>query len=153
MKELIKTNLKIILWALTFLIASHVSGQDSLSYLNVYPAGISFEYGIGNYSVKDEYISKEKYSGTLPYYSFGWIRNHNKYVYRLNMDYRYSNDIYNYNVSTGINQLMLSQGFLYPLKKKTLFKNDLYIWLGPSTEFFLYYNKPNIAFLGFTLLC
>ena len=83
MKELIKTNLKIILWALTFLIASHVSGQDSLSYLNVYPAGISFEYGIGNYSVKDEYISKEKYSGTLPYYSFGWIRNHNKYVYGL----------------------------------------------------------------------
>ena len=149
MKELIKTNLKIILWALTFLIASHVSGQDSLSYLNVYPAGISFEYGIGNYSVKDEYISKEKYSGTLPYYSFGWIRNHNKYVYRLNMDYRYSNDIYNYNISTGINQLMLNQGFLYPLKKKTLFKNDLYIWLGPSTEFFLYYNKPNIAFSGF----
>ena len=27
---------------------------------------ISLQYGLGNYSVKDEYISKEKYSGTLP---------------------------------------------------------------------------------------
>lgn len=149
MKELIKTNLKIILSALTFLIASQVSGQDSLSYLNVYPAGISFEYGIGNYSVKDEYISKEKYSGTLPYYSFGWARKHNKYVYRLEMVYRNSNDIYNNNVSTDITQFTLNQGFLYPLKKMTLFKNDLYIWLGPSTEFFFYYSKPNIAVSGF----
>ena len=31
----------------------------------------------------------------------------------------------------------------------TLFKNDLYIWLGPSTEFFFYYSKPNIAVSGF----
>ena len=149
MKKLIKTTLKIILSVLTFLIASQVSGQDSLSNLNVYPAGISFEYGIGNYSVKDEYISKEKYSGTLPYYSFGWARKHNKYVYRLEMAYRNSNDIYNHNVSTDINQFALNQGFLYPLKNMTLFKNDLYIWLGPSVEFFFYYSKPNIAVSGF----
>ena len=149
MKELTKTNLKIILYAVAFLIAGQASGQDSLSYFSVYPAGISFEYGIGNYSVKDEYISNEKYSGTLPYYSFGWVRKHNKYIYRLEMAYRNSNDIDNYNVSTDINQFALNQGFLYPLKKIRLFKNDLYIWLGPSAEVFFYYSKPNIAVSGF----
>ena len=30
-----------------------------------------------------------------------------------------------------------------------LFKKELYIWLGPSTEFFFYYAKPHIAVSGF----
>ena len=144
-----KTKAKIIISAITLLIAVESPGQDTLNFKTVFPSGISIEYGIGSYSVKDEYISKEKYSGTLPYYSFGWARKHNKYVYRLEMAYRNSNNINNYNVSTNINQLTLNQGFLYPLKKMTLFKNDLFIWLGPSTEFFFYYSKPNIAVSGF----
>lgn len=144
-----KTKAKIIISAITLLIAIESPGQDTLHYPNLYPGGISIEYGIGSYSVRDEYISKEKYSGTLPYYSFGWARKHNKYIYRLEMTYRNSNNINNYNVSTNINQFTLNQGFLYPLKNMTLFKNDLYIWLGPSTEFFFYYSKPNIAVSGF----
>jgi len=31
----------------------------------------------------------------------------------------------------------------------TLFKNDLFIWLGPTAEFFFYSSKPNIAVSGF----
>ena len=140
---------KIIISTTILFFAVESYGQDTIKYKTVFPSGISVGYGQGLFSVKDEYISKEKYSGTLSYYSFGWARGHNKYVYRLNMAYRYSNDICNYNVSTGIHQLRLNQGFLYPLKKIILFKNDLYIWLGPSTELFFYYSKPNIAFSGF----
>jgi hypothetical protein len=143
------TKVKIIISTIALFIVAETLGQDTLSHLNVYPGGVSIEYGIGSYSVKDEYISKEKYSGTLPYYSFGWARKHNKYVYRLEMAFRNSNSINNYNVSTNITQVTLNQGFLYPLKKMTLFKNDLFIWLGPSTEFFFYYSKPNIAVSGF----
>ena len=65
------------------------------------------------------------------------------------MEYRNSNDISNHNVSTDIYQFTLNQGFLYPLKKMTLFNNDLYIWLGPSVDFFFYYSKPDIAVSGF----
>jgi len=129
--------------------ANQVLGQDSLSYLNIFPAGISFKYGIGNYSIKDEYISKEKYSGKLPYFSIGWARNHNKYVYWLEMEYRNSDAIKNNNVSTNITQFTLNQGFLYSLKKGELFKKELYLWLGPSTELFFFYNKQNIAVAGF----
>lgn len=112
-----KNKTKIIISAIALFISVESSGQDTLHYPNLYPEGISIEYGMGSYSVKDEYISKEKYSGTLPYYSFGWARKHNKYVYRLEMAYRNSNDLYNYNVSTEINWFTLNQRFLYPLKK------------------------------------
>jgi len=149
MKEPTKINLKIILLTLALLMAIQVSGQDSLSYLNIYPAGISFEYGIGNYSLKDEYISKEKYLGKLPYFSIGWARKHNKYVYRLEMEYRNSDEIKNNNVSANITQFILNQGFLYSLKKGELFKKELFLWLGPSTELFFFYNKQNIAVDGF----
>ena len=145
-----RTKVKIIFFsAITLFIATESHGQDTLNYVNLYPRGISIEYGIGNYSVRDEYISKEKYSGTLPYYSLIWAREHNRYIYRLEMAYRNSNNINNYNVSSDITQVTFNQGFLYPLKKKLLFKKELYIWLGPSTEFFFYYAKPHIAVSGF----
>jgi len=131
------------------LISSKLSAQDSINYSTIFPKGITIKYGIGNYSAKDEYISNEKYSGTIPYLSFSWARKHNKYVYQLEFEYRESDEIKNYNVSTNITQLTLNQGFLYPLKKRELFNKDLDLWLGPSTEFFFFYNKPNIAVSGF----
>ena len=140
-----KSNAIIFFSIIILFVIQESFGQDTLSYPKIYPEGISFEYGLGNYSVKDEYISKEKYSGNLNYYSFGWIRKHDKYVYRLEMTYRNSNTIRNFNISSDLTQFSLNQGFLYPLKKKSLFKKDLFILLGPSIDFFFYYNKPNIA--------
>jgi len=127
----------------------NLSGQDSLNQQSIFPPGITIEYGVGNYSVKDEYISKEKYSGTLPYYSVRWTKTHDEYVYRLDMAYRNSNDINNFNVTTDITQFTLNQGFLYPLKEISIFQKALYVWLGPATEFFFFYNYPNIAVSGF----
>ncbi len=110
---------------------------------------ISLQYGLGNYSVKDEYISKEKYSGTLPLFSLRWARAHNNYVYKLEMDYRNSSEITNYNVSTDVTQFSFSQGFLYPLKKRTFLDRDLFLWMGPFTDLLFFYNKPKIAVSGF----
>jgi len=142
--------MKTTLFFLTIiLISSRSLAQDTTNHSMVFPKGITLKYGYGNYSVKDKYISNEKYSGTMPYYSFGWVRKHNKYVYRLNFEYRNSDGIKNYNVSTNITQVTLNQGFLYPLKKRELFNKDLDLWLGPSAELFFFYNKPNIAVSGF----
>jgi len=127
----------------------NLSGQDSLNHQSTFPPGITIEYGVGNYSVKDEYISKEKYSGTLPYYSVRWTKRHNEYVYRLDMAYRNSNDINNFNVTTDITQFTLNQGFLYPLNEISIFQKSLYLWLGPATELFFFYNDQNIAVSGF----
>jgi hypothetical protein len=124
-------------------------GQDSLECNSIFPKGIVIEYGVGNYSVKDEYISKEKYSGTLPNYSFGWARKHDTYVYQLDLYYRYSSQIKNNTITTEINQFTLNQGFLYSLNKISLFQKDLYLWLGPTTELFFFSNDQNIAVSGF----
>lgn len=126
-----------------------IKAQDSLIFQPTFPEGISIEFGLGHYAVKDEYISKEKYSGTLPHYSLGWARNHGAYVYHLDLFYRNSSNIENNNVSTDITQFTLNQGFLYPTGKISLFRKSLELWLGPSSEFFFFYNDQNIAVSGF----
>jgi hypothetical protein len=123
--------------------------QDTLIQKSIFPEGITVEYGIGNYAVTDEYISGEKYSGSLPYYSIAWANQHSDYVYRLKIDFGSSSEIKNNNVSADIYQFTLNQGFSYALPKFTLFDNDTYLYLGPSTELFFYFNEQNIAVSGF----
>jgi hypothetical protein len=147
--RLTKSRFTTLFLSITLLLTTRISGQDSRSSGDIYPEGITFSYGTGLYSIKDKYISDEKYSGILPYYSVGWARNHNKYVYRLDIAIRTSDKIKNYTVPTEITRFVLSQGFLYPLKNMSLFNNDLRIWIGPSTEFYVLYNKPDIAVSGF----
>jgi hypothetical protein len=128
---------------------SNVSAQDLLDEKTTFPSGISLEYGIGSYAHTDEYISKEKYSGTLPYFGLGWTHNHENYVYRIGMEFRYSSQIENYNVSAEVYQFSLNQGFLYPLPEFSLLSRTAYAYVGPSAEVFVYANKQNIAVSGF----
>jgi hypothetical protein len=128
---------------------SESSPEDPLSHQAVFPAGISVECGLGQYSVRDEYISKEKYSGTLPNIGVQWTRSHRTYCYHLSLDYRHSSGIDNYNVSTDIYHFTLNQGFLYPLSRWSLFSKDLFVLLGPSTDLHFFANEPQIAVSGF----
>ena len=134
---------------LIFLLIANLQGQDSTSQKTIYPEGISLEYGIGSYAVTDKYISDEKYSGSMPYYSITWANQHSNYVYHLNINFGNSSDIKNYNVSADIYQFTLNQGFSYELTKFKMFSKDTYLYLGPTTELFFYYNKQNIAVSGF----
>lgn len=134
---------------LMLLYSGNSFAQDPLDQPPVFPGGISVEYGLGRYSVRDEYISKEKYSGTLPHIEASWARFHNRYGYHLGLTYRSSSNIKNYNVSADIHQFSLNQGFLYPLPSISLFTRDVYVLFGPSTELYFYYNKQNIAVSGF----
>jgi len=144
-----KNHFHFLLAVLLLLFTESPWGQDSLYQSSIYPEGISIEYGIGSYAVTDEYISTEKYSGCLPYYSIAWANQHSNYVYHLKIDFRNSSEIKNYNVSADIYQFTLNQGFIYELSRFTLFDNDAYLYLGPSTELFFYYNNQNIAVDGF----
>lgn len=144
-----RTLLFSIIIVLSIIWANNLLAQNSLIKNTNYPAGITAEFGWGWIGLKDQYISKEKYTGDLPYYGFGWAREHNKYVYKLKFAYRYSDKIKNNNTSTEITQVTLNQGFLYPLKPAHLFKKELYIYMGPSTDFIYYFNEPKIAVDGF----
>jgi len=119
-------------------------GQDTVNYKSGFPSGISVGYGLGSYSVKDEYISKEKYSGTLPYLNVEWVRFHSKNAYRLEFEYRYSSNISNNNISAEVLQFTFNQDFIYPLGNFSLFSGRVYAYLGPSMQFF--YNGINYDF-------
>jgi hypothetical protein len=121
----------------------YLVGQNSIDHQSIFPGGITIEYGFGRYSVSDEFISKEKYSGVLPYFSASWSRFHNNYGYRQRLEYRASSDVKNHNISTDIIQFSLHRDYLYPKSKFTIRSKDVFSFLGPSTELFLFYNKPN----------
>lgn len=123
--------------------------QESTTNRPIFPAGISVEYGKGQYAVRDEYISREKYSGTIPYYKVRWSRQHQHQNYLLELSYQNSSMIKNNNISANIYQFWLSQSFLYPVSIHNIFSRDLRTFIGPLTEFYFYYNKPEIAVSGF----
>lgn len=135
--------------SLILLLFTDIRAQNSNDKKTSFPEGITFEYGIGNLALTDEYISSEKYSGPIPYYSIAWASQHTDYVYHLKLDFSNSSDIKNYNVSTDIYQFTLNQGFSYALPEFTIFDKNLNMYIGPTTEIYFYYNRQNIAVSGF----
>jgi len=116
---------------------------------NPFPEGLSLAYGFGQYSVRDEYISQEKYAGNLPHFSAGWSKFHRDYGYRLQFEYAASGKIKNHRISTNVTRLVFNQGFFYPLAVKPFFNKDFYSFWGPATELYFFYNDQNVAVSGF----
>ncbi|MBN2214832.1 MAG: hypothetical protein JW723_11355 [Bacteroidales bacterium] len=142
----------IIISAIVLFVAAELTGQDTVNFKNIFTTGISVEYGIGHYSVKDEFISKEKYTGILPCYSIEWARFHHKNGYRLKFEYRISNNIKNNNISAEAKQFAFNQDFIYPVGSFSLLTKNIYIFLGPSIQYFYYdikydFVKPG-TFIG-----
>ncbi len=138
-----KTLSGIIVITISLIITSQVLAQDTVNNKNIFPSGIFVGYGLGSYSVKDEYISKEKYSGTLPYFNIEWTRFHNKHAYRLEFEYRSSENISNNNISAKVGQFTFNQDFIYSIGNFSIFSRSIYAYLGPSLQFFyydIYYN-------------
>ncbi len=136
-------------FALVLILSVNIQAQDSLDERTSVPEGVTIEYGIGSLAVTDEYISAEKYSGSIPYYSIGWRNQHSDYVYHLEIDFRSSNKIKNYNVGTDIYQFTLNQGFDYALPEFDFLGKEASAYVGPAAELYFYFNQQNIAVSGF----
>lgn len=110
------------------------------------PSGISIQAGLGRYSVRDEYFSAEKYSGTLPYFSATWSRSHAGGGFSIGVEHRNSSDIRNNNISSGITSFSLDLDFLYRIATLNLFSREATLFLGPSTGFLVHFSELNIAY-------
>jgi hypothetical protein len=110
------------------------------------PSGISIKGGVGRYSVRDEYLSAEKYSGTLPYFSATWARSNERGGFRIGVEHRNSSEIRNNNISAGLTSFSLDLDYLYRVGTLSLFSRDAALFLGPSTGFFMHFSELNIAF-------
>jgi hypothetical protein len=133
-----KTKRTVILLNTVFFIAIQLHGQDTTDFKTLFTSGISAGYGLGIYSVKDEFISDQKYSGTLPYFNIQWVRFHHHNGYRLQFEYRISDNIKNNNISAEAKQFTFNQDFIYPVGRFTMLSKKMYIFLGPSLQYFYY---------------
>jgi hypothetical protein len=113
-----------------------------------FPTGLSVQYGIGQYAMHDEYISKERYAGSLPTISADWARFHDKWGYRVQLEMRFSEKIKNHNVSADVLQATLQHDYIYPVGHLALFGNKTQVYAGPSFGFNLFMNNQNIAAQG-----
>ena len=143
--EPMKAILTIIVLAASIIVIPPASAQDTVDNETVFPSGIFVGYGLGSYSVKDEYISKEEYSGTLPCFNVEWVRLHDKCAYRLGFEYRNSGDIANNNMSARVGQFTFNQDFIYFIGSFPIFSRSIYAYVGPSAQFFYYDVNYNFA--------
>ncbi len=107
--------------------------------------GISVQGGLGHLAIRDDYISQEVYSGTLPYVELIWLRSRDSSAYRLGLEYRDAKEIRNHNISTEVTQSALDLDYLYYVGSFSFRGKNAFAYLGPSTELYVYFRKQNIA--------
>lgn len=137
-----------ILFTLLFLIVlcCGVFGQEIVSSSQaIFPFGLSLQAGLGSYAIRDEFISHEKYSGSLPVYLCMWTDATPRRASRISLEYRAGSEIKNYNVSTSITEFTFGLDYLYPIGKFSLLSKDVFAYLGPSPELFIHFRSQNIA--------
>jgi hypothetical protein len=133
---------RVLVSTVSLFIFSQALAQDTSNYRTVFPSGIFIGYGLGSYSVRDEYISKQRYSGTLTYVNVEWVRFHDTNAYRLAFEYRSSGNISNNKISAKVGQFTFSQDFSYSIGK---FPGDIHAYVGPSVQIFYYGIDFNFA--------
>jgi hypothetical protein len=111
-----------------------------------FPTGISINAGLGRYSVRDEYFSAEKYSGTLPSFSATWTRSHQGGGYSIGVEHRNSSEIRNHNLSAGVTSFSLNLDYLYRVAALQILSREATLFLGPTTGFFMHFSELHIAY-------
>jgi hypothetical protein len=107
------------------------------------PLGLSVEYGFGSTAIVDEFISKERYSGNLPYIGFWYGRQHEKSAYQVGLTYQKNESLKNYTITAGFSRVSLNYDLWYPVKHFQIFNQPSVFSLGPSIEYFEYEFSSN----------
>ena len=119
--------------------------QHDFTHKNVYPTGLTIDYGTGRIAVQDDFFSREKYAGNLPCFKIGWTQFHGDRAFQFNLKYASSENIKNNQIAANVVLFSLAWDYLYPAGNFSLFKKDVYAYLGPYAEFFTYYNRIDFA--------
>ena len=140
-----KTKSRIIISACILLLALELSGQETMDHKTVFPSGIMVGYGQGLYSVRDKYISKNKYAGPISSLNVTWSQFNKNRGVRLKFDYRSGSEIKNFNLSTNIKEFSFTGTYIFSNGTLNLFSKKVYIYLGPSWDFYLHFRNQNMA--------
>jgi hypothetical protein len=128
-----------------FVFESIVFAQTPPTLERLLGDGIFIQGGLGYLALHDEYISKEKYSGSLSYFEGGWLKSHDSSTVRFGLEFRSSSAVRNNNVLAEVIQGGVNLDYIYPIGNFRLFAHDVYAFLGPSMEMYYYNRTENIA--------
>jgi len=115
-------------------------------------SGFTLALGAGPYAVRDEYISRGRYTGTLSYLRADWTHADEGAGYRLGFAYGGSADVASRSVSTGITHAALNLDFFHRVGRFRFLSRDAQLFLGPSGGLSLYVNEPDVGDNGFDLV-
>lgn len=116
----------------------NMSGRNKHDY-------VYLSSGISHIAIKDYYISKEKYSGLLIGFEFGFRYSGVSNFHDLNFSFKRGDGIDNYNIDADVLLFNLNQNYFYKILDNNLFAKPLMIYLGPSLEIFTYFREEDIA--------
>ncbi|MCD4698422.1 MAG: hypothetical protein K8S16_19525 [Bacteroidales bacterium] len=102
------------------------------------PLGITIEYGIGPSAIVDNYISQERYTGTLPYIGIWYGRFHEKSAYQLGLSFQRDSDFKNHAITADFSRVSLNYDLFYSVREMNIFNKPATLYLGPSAEYFEY---------------
>lgn len=135
----------IIILLLVLPISPILEAQNIHTHGDYFTDALSLKLGYSHHIVKDEFISKEKYSGNSTLFSIDWSKFHGSNTFHLWFEFINSATLENYSISADLTALNLSLVYLYSIGKQSVFNKPLYFLLGPVPEFSLYYRRQNIA--------
>ena len=128
-----------------------VYSQDVLFHHTYFPKGISVSYGIGNFVVRDDFLTNERYSGPMPFFSAGWTTYADSTGFRVLFSIHNSSEIRNKNMTADVLNFSLAWDYFNHIKTFQLFSRGWRVFAGPSAELFIYSNRQDYATSGIYL--
>ena len=118
------------------LLALPLSAQEDTFPLN--RLGLTVEYGMGGCAIVDDYLSHERYTGTLPYIGVWYNRLHDGRGFRLGITHQEDDDLENYAIRASFMRTAVNFDQIFMMKDFTLFGSPAAWYFGPSVEYFEY---------------
>jgi len=137
-----------ILVVLTVCAPAVLRAQGAASHRDVFPRGLTVACGVGSYAVRDEYLTRERYSGSLPSFRASWSRFHEHAGFRLGFAVRSSDAIRSHAATTVVTHVSLDLDYLYPAGRPSIGGRRGYLFVGPAAGLFFYLNDQQIASQG-----
>ncbi|MFH1196235.1 MAG: hypothetical protein V1720_11005 [bacterium] len=120
--------------------------QDSLHHCLGSSSSISVKAGLSYIVVKDEFLSKQKYSGWTSSFNLEWSQAYDSRIVNISLEGINLAGVDNDNNATAeVTELSFNFSYLYSLGSFRLFDRDFQFFLGPNPEIFVHYRNQNIA--------
>jgi hypothetical protein len=123
----------------------HVLAQDMGNAPQSHGEGLTLSGGVSRLVLRDEYVSREKYSAVLPLFGITWTHFRSAFAYAVAFQYQSTTQLKNYNVSAQVRETSLRFDVLVPLTNGTLLGRNASVWLGPGSEIFLHDRRQDMA--------